>query len=187
MGPTPNLQALVTACKRYGPGRLPRADRRDFGAGYAGATAAFVIAVTYALATTAVYQLGFTHDFVHPFWSASALVALPFVVPAAFLVGAAVWRYLPERIPYFGAVAGLVATALTYAVALVLVFVALLVLTAYMGTGTAIGTTAELLHATAGVTAVIGIFALILTAWVTIPIGCLSGVIYERARTVSVR
>ncbi|TYT62151.1 hypothetical protein [Natrialba swarupiae] len=187
MAPIPTLQSLATACKRFGPGRLPRADQRELGAGYAGAAAAVSIAVVYALATTVVYLLGVTHDFVHPFWSASALVAVPFVVPAAFLVAAAVWRYLPDRTPFFGAVAGALATVLTYAFALVLVFLTLLVVLAVGGTGTGIETTTELLEVASMLTVVIGIFAVILTGWLTIPIGCLSGTIYERARAVPVR
>lgn len=181
------LNNLGVVCKRYGPGRLPRAERRDIGAGYAGASAAFAIAVVYALATAATYRLGVASDFVHPFWSASALVAVPFVVPAAFVVGTAVWRYLPDRIPCFGAVAGLLATALTYALSLAFVFVAVLAVVLVTESGTGIETTAELLTVTGATTVTVGVFALVLTAWLTVPVGCLSGAIYERARTVPVR
>ncbi|RQG97683.1 hypothetical protein [Natrarchaeobius chitinivorans] len=186
MGPTPNLQWLATACKQYGPGRLPRANRRDVGAGYAGAAAALAIALTFALGMVVLYQLGVSHDLIHPFWGMSALVSLPFVVPTAFLVGTAVWRYLPARIPYFGAVAGVVTTVLTYVISLVLVFFALLAIVA-TSSGTGIETTAELLEVAAGLTLLIGIFATVMTTWLTIPIGCLSGVIYERARVVPTR
>lgn len=49
---SPQLQTLQTACKRYGPGRLPKADEHDIGAGYAAAAAAFVATILYGTALT---------------------------------------------------------------------------------------------------------------------------------------
>ncbi|MEY7847773.1 hypothetical protein AB7C87_01025 [Natrarchaeobius sp. A-rgal3] len=184
MGLTPILQTFASACKRYGPGRLPRADRRDVGAGYASASAALGITVTFALGTFGLFRLGVWTDIIHPLWGWSALVALPFVVPAAFLVGTGIWRLLPDRVPFFGAVAGSITAALTYVVSLAFVFLVLLAVSVVSGTGPGTGTVEELLYGTAALTAIIGFFAALLSAWLTIPVGCVNGAIYERARTV---
>ena len=68
MVPNPSLRPLGSVCKRYGPGRLPRADRRDIGAGYAAASGALALAVAYAIANFALSTLGVQSDFVDPFW-----------------------------------------------------------------------------------------------------------------------
>ncbi|OIB58562.1 hypothetical protein [Natrialba sp. SSL1] len=177
------IDRLATGCKRYGPGRLPNADRRDIGAGYAGASAALAISILFALSMLALAQLGSPFGVGHPFWALSAIAALPIVVPAAFLVGVLVWRTLstmsPTTIPYFGAVAGLVATILTYLVSIVIVFILAVGLHATGGSDAVLWDAATL-------TALIAIVAATFTAWFTLPLGCLSGAIYERARTRSV-
>ncbi|MEA1930656.1 MAG: hypothetical protein U9O06_03800 [Euryarchaeota archaeon] len=43
------ITRFAAVCKQYGPGRLPYADRREIGAGYAMATTAMVAAVTFVL------------------------------------------------------------------------------------------------------------------------------------------
>ncbi|THE63458.1 hypothetical protein D8Y22_16610 [Salinadaptatus halalkaliphilus] len=172
-----SLEGLATTCKRYGPGRLPKADRRAIGAGYAGASAAVAIALAFAVGMAVFHLLGSPAGVGHVFWAMSALVAVPIVVPAAFCASAAVWRWLPERVPYTGAVAGLLATVLTYLLSLAIVFAILL------GFAIADGRT-DLLVEAAGFTVIIGFFAAILTAWLTLPLGCVCGAVYERARQI---
>ncbi len=113
-----------------------------------------------------------------PFWGFSALVAIPLVLTTAFLAGALTWQVVPASIPYAGAVAGLLATILTYLASLAVVFAILVGVAAADGTASISAALTE-----AGVlTAFIGIFAVVLTAWFTLPLGCVSGAIYERAR-----
>lgn len=104
------------------------------------------------------------------------LWAVPVIVPAAFLTGAIVWRSLPEGIPYYGPVAGVLATALTYIVAVGFLAPALIALEAsYAGAGL------EIIGV--GFFAVyIGGFAFVYTFWLTLPLGVVSGHIHERAR-----
>ena len=52
------LTALRTTCKWYGPGRLPKAERRDVGAGYALASAATGATLLFALISWSMYVLG---------------------------------------------------------------------------------------------------------------------------------
>ncbi|RQG98460.1 hypothetical protein EA472_17745 [Natrarchaeobius oligotrophus] len=172
------MDDLATACKRFGPGRLPGADRRTIGAGYAGASAALGFALAFAVAMVVLPALGVTSDLVHPFWGASALVALPFVVPTAFAASALVWRVLPASGTAAGLVGGLLATLLTYLGSLVLVFLVAIPLAWSSGTGT-------VLTEATGLVVLVGFFAAVLTAWLTIPVGCVCGAVYERARTIS--
>jgi len=180
MVPNRSLQPLGRICKRYGPGRLPRAEQRDLGAGYAAASGAFALAVAYAIANFALSTLGVQSDFVDPFWGYSALLAIPIVVPSAFVAATLVWRSLPQRVPWFGVVAGGLATALTYVFSLALTFVVALPL-AMTDHGAAGGT----LAAATWLTVFVAFFAFFLTTWLTIPMGCLCGSIYERTRAVS--
>lgn len=180
MSRTTALSSLGRVCKRYGPGRLPRADNRVIGAGYAGASAAVAIATVFALGMFGLSQYGPTLETwaIASFWGVSALVAIPIVLTTAFAAGVVTWRALPSSIPYFGAVAGLLATVLTYLLSLAVVFAILLGVSLSDGTAPLVTAVTEV-----GVlTAFIGIFAAVLSGWVTLPLGCVSGAIYERAR-----
>ncbi|MFP8954329.1 hypothetical protein ACLI4Z_15380 [Natrialbaceae archaeon A-arb3/5] len=176
----PSVGGLAVACKQYGPGRLPRADRRNVGAGYAAAAAALVVSVAFALGMFGLTLLGLSSNTINPFWGASALVSLPLVVPAAFVAGVLVWRLLPDGVPYFGAVAGVLATVATYLGALAVVSLAVLAARLAWWTGTG-----GVLTDVGGAVAFVAIFAGLFTAWLTIPVGCLGGAIYERARTAA--
>lgn len=77
-----------------------------------------------------------------------------------------------------GAVAGFLATILTYIASLAVVFTILFGVAATDG---ATSLSAGLTEA-GTLTALIGIFAVVLTAWFTLPLGCVCGEIYERAR-----
>ena len=169
-------------CERYGPGRLPGAEARAVGAGYAMATAALSAATLFVLVTGGFALLaggpgpqGSTSDFLVFY----GLWAVPIVVPAAFLAGAIVWRTLPEKTPYYGPVAGLLATALTYVVATGLLAVLV------------IGVTPVLYGDPLDVTGYgpfagfIGAIGFIYTFWLTLPLGTVSGDIHDQAREVA--
>ena len=162
---------LRAGCKRYGPGRLPHADRPAIGAGYAGASAALVAAATFAVAVVAFEVAGVSHN-VYGF-AIFAAFALPFVVPAAFVAGIVSWRAVPATVPGSGVVAGALGTLLTYVGATVLL--ACLMLVAAVASWNNGGATD-----TAMAAAVIGWLAFLLTSWITLPVGCLGGVIYGR-------
>lgn len=179
MSATPSTARIERLCKRYGPGRLPRADRPAIGAGYAMATAALAAAVAFVvlsgvqiLVAAGPERLGLSADSGLLYFG---LRALPFVIPAAFAAGGLAWRLVPRDIPYAGPVSGLVATLLTYVCATTLVAVAifgdmLLSPMTIFEPGTAVF-----------VAALFGGFGFVYTFWITLPVGALSGYVHERA------
>lgn len=104
---------LWDAYSRYGPGRLPGADRRDIGGGYAFATAILGFAFVYILDLIGIVP-----------WTADAPVVFETLISyfllvagllgCGFLGGFLTWRYLPGHVPYFGVVAGFLASVLTH-------------------------------------------------------------------------
>ena len=167
-------QVLTGACKRYGPGRLPEADREDVGAGYAAATAALGATVLYAglMAIGDAVGVG-VEGTVNAIFAG---LAIPFVVPAAFVVGFVGWRFVSSPTPAVGAVAGGLGAIATYLVTLVLVGILLTTAAALSLSG------ATPLSAAAFSWGLI-YFAFVFTWWVTIPIGCLAGFLYVRVIT----
>jgi hypothetical protein len=175
-----NIEAAEAFCERYGPGRLPRAEDRTVGAGYAVATAAlsaaalFVVVMGgYGVLTTIL--VGETLRFTTASLALPGLMAIPIIVPAAFLAGALVWRTLPEGTSYYGPVAGVLATALTYVFALPLVAVGVF---GYMLLSP------DWLVDPAGAavfTGLVGIVGFVLTCWLTLPLGALGGHVHARA------
>lgn len=173
MNSTDLFTTLGTACKRYGPGRLPRAERRDIGAGYALASAATGTTLLFALMSWGLYILGEPIGSDWDFLGTWALVALPFVVPTSFVSAVIVWRSLPSDTPYFGASAGVLAALGTYALVLLTLFVFSII------TITINGQYAEIPDAL-GFMTVVGFVALASTFWLTFPVGAISGIIHER-------
>ena len=173
MNSTALLTTLGTTCKRYGPGRLPRAGRRDIGAGYALASAATGTTLLFALISWSLNAVGSPIGSDWEFFGTMALIALPVVVPTSFISAVVVWRVLPSDTPHFGASAGVLTTLGTY-------FLALLVLSALnVVEGVIYGQYAEIPEGLAFI-AVIGFVALASTFWLTFPIGAASGLIHER-------
>ncbi|WP_418286260.1 hypothetical protein [Halorubrum sp. DTA46] len=113
--------SLHRACTRYGPGRLPGADRPDIGAGCAAASAALAATFLVAVAAIGGETVGLLSSNDGFAWFALAGIAVPVVVPSALVVGVAVWRLLPSDVPFFGPVAGLLGTLGTYIGALIAV------------------------------------------------------------------
>jgi hypothetical protein len=169
---------LGRVCKRYGPGRLPGSDRPAVGAGYAFLTAALSATVLFHAVTVAA-QLPSGMASLQSSYTAGAgffgLLAVPFVIPAAFAAGVvASWR-VPEEKPHRGPVVGLFATVLTY------VFAAPLVAGALVASGlsesvASISITGALILSTMFV--VVGFF---LTCLLTVPLGVVSGWMHEQA------
>ena len=173
MSSTGFLDALGTTCKQYGPGRLPKAERRDIGAGYALASASGGATLLFALIAWSLYALGSPIGSDWEFLGTMALIALPLVVPTSFISAVFVWRTLPSDTPYFGGVAGFLATLGTYLLAMFVLFalnvVAVVIYGQYEG----------ILEAAAFML-LVGFVALASTFWLTFPIGSVSGMIHER-------
>jgi len=155
--------------------RLPGADRRDLGAGYAAAVAAVCVVLLFSLVMVVSVPLGVGD----PALSLVALTATPLVVPAAFLSTVAVWRVFPMTGRFGGLLGGLLATVVTYLVSLAGLY--LLVVALAFGSGPA--STGTLLAEAGGFVALVGFAAFLWTFWLTIPIGCLGGAAYERTRS----
>ena len=167
------LDALGTTCKRYCPGQLPKAERRHVGAGYALATAASGATLLFALVAWGSYTFGSPIGSDRRFLGTMALLALPLVVPTSFVSAVLVWRTLPADVPYFGAIAGLLATLGTYLLSLLVLFALYaLVVVAY-------GQYAQIYEAAAMVV-LVGYVALATTFWLTLPIGTVGGIVHER-------
>ena len=170
MGSPTALAALGRTCKRYGPGRLPGAERPDIGAGYAGASAALLAAITWMVVLAALTAVGVAEGF--PGTGFLALYAIPLVVPVAFVAGVLVWRVLPPETPHFGAIAGLLGTLSTYAGSvLVLAVVFPVLLGGVFDPAVVLGVRVAVAY---------GLVGLALTFWVALPVGTISGAIYER-------
>lgn len=119
-----SFSRLATLYENYGPGRLPKADRPDVGGGYAHATtmAVFLLIFSYRLTDTIDR---FASEFALPAGVPPTLIAVPVFLAVAFVAGSLSWRYLPERVPYFGALAGLLSSAMLHLVGVLLVLVIL--------------------------------------------------------------
>jgi hypothetical protein len=165
--------SLRKRCKRYGPGRFPHADRPDVGAGYAAASAAVFATVLYGIVLSAYAVGGTSGD-----WIASFLfpaLALPVVVPSAFFLGVVGWRLSPPTSSLTGIVTGGVGAVATYLVSLVLVGGVLVVGAVFSLSG---GTPMEAAEVSVGLVSL----AFLLTWWITIPVGCLSGLVYTNVQ-----
>ena len=167
------LTTLGTTCKQYGLGRLPRAERRDIGAGYALASATTVATLLFAFVAWSLYALGSPIGSDWEFLGTMALIALPLVIPASFISAIIVWRTLPSDIQYFGASAGVLSTFGTYLLALLTLFALNVVAVVLYGQYAQIFEVASFLI-------VVGFVALASTFWLTFPVGAISGIIHER-------
>lgn len=165
------VERIGTLCKRYGPGRLPGANRPAVGAGYAVATAALAAAMAFVVVTGVETLLFGGSIAVTGELTSLGLLAIPLVVPVAFVGGAAAWRLLPESTSYRGPLAGTLATVLTYVGATLLV-VPLLV-----------ATSPSQPRASAEIGLLVGVVGFLSTSWLTLPAGAVGGWIHERAVT----
>ena len=173
------LASAGRLCKRFGPGRLPGAENRNIGAGYAFATAALSAATVFILVTgyRPILQYGLEafgpgHEGIYLFGA----YALPFVVPSAFVAGGLAWEFRLKGIPFEGAFAGIVATILTYAIATPLAISVYYWLSLVSPAVTMSRTPLDLIFFFA-------FFGFLFTFWLTLPLGAISGHIHERAVT----
>jgi len=114
-------------------------------------------------------------------------LALPIVVPSAFVSGVLVWRVAPSELSWSGPVAGLAATGLSYVIGVLVVSVVLLILGIVTDPGRALTslTSVESLTSLVSFLSVVISVAFMFTFWATLPLGALGGSIYERTRTQS--
>jgi len=171
------VETVEVLCKRFGPGRLPGADNRDVGAGYAFATAALSAAAVFVVVTGfdqitkyGLAAFGPAHGGIYMF----GVYAIPFVVPSAFLAGAFIWEQRAASARYWGVAAGIVATVLTYVIATPLTISGWYVITLLHPAWTMSGNLPRLVM-------LFGIFGFLTTFWVTLPLGAISGYVHERA------
>ena len=171
---TATVKTVGSLCKRYGPGRLPGASRPAIGTGYAVATAALAAAVAFIVVTGVRTLLVFgSLPITGGLWY-FGLLAVPLVVPAAFVGGAVAWRLLPEPMSYRGPLAGLLATVLTYLVATLLTVATLLGIFLFDGGP-------EPVRGSVVLGLLYGGFGFVYTFWLTLPIGAVSAWIHEQA------
>jgi uncharacterized BrkB/YihY/UPF0761 family membrane protein len=167
------VRRLGRTCERFGPGRLPGADGRVVGAGYAFAATALLAGVLLVVTWVLLAVL----DVIGRVSLADlrfVVAALPFVTVSAFCAAVAVWRVLPDESPRYGAIGGFAATCLSYLVSTVFLYLVVLVLeysTSYSYAWGHVETT--LLVAFLGTA---------FTAWLTLPAGVAAGYVYESVR-----
>jgi hypothetical protein len=115
------------------------------------------------------------------FFGRAAGVAIPVVVPGAFVAGWATWTEVPAERELSGARAGAIAVGFTYVVASVFL-VALLLVASYVK-GVPLGV--ETGNVVPAVLSVLLPAGFLLTFWLTIPLGAAAGYVHERARTAT--
>ena len=174
------FQRLVGLCHRYGPGKLPRAEERGIGAGYACAGAALLAALTFAGVMLLLWLFG-PEPLLAGTLGRAAIVAIPVVVPGAFVAGWATWTGLPAERERFGARAGAIAAGATYVVASAFL-VPLLLAASYVERVPLGVETGDVLPAVFLVLVPAGF---LLTFWLTVPLGAAAGYVHERARTAT--
>lgn len=172
---------------------LPNSDRPDIGAGYAMAAAAVVAAVGFGIVQGVLSGVGLAAIFVsgggytNPLviggvavvaassWLMASGVSLAVVIPGGFVGGFVVWRFVPESLRLGGLVGGLLSTLVGYAVScgLLLPFVVLYTIAVDPSVTTAAESVVEL--------AVLLGFIALYTSWTTVPVGVVTGYLYERS------
>jgi hypothetical protein len=168
---TISVERVSTFCKRYGLGRLPGASRPAIGAGYAIATAALAAAVAFVVVIGVETLLFGGPIAVTGELTYVGLLAIPLVVPVAFVGGAVAWRLLPESMSYHGPLAGMLATVLTYVGATLLVVLLL------------IATSPSQPRGAVELGLLVGLVGFLTTFWLALPISAVSGWVHERAVT----
>jgi len=163
---------VETLCHRYGPSRLPGADRPAIGTGYAFATAALFSTVVWVFLAGGVrFVIGvdaLLHQAAFELGGIGGLTAL-FFVPAAFLSGALAHVLGPERLRRHGAFSGALAMVGAYVVGALLVGVAL-------SLAWGVNSPADLL----GLAVSVGGAAFLLSGWLSLPVGAAVGHVHQR-------
>jgi hypothetical protein len=186
----PPIKQSVAVCERYGPGRLPYANRRDVGAGYAIATVAGITTTVFILATQLFgffTVTSYTKSLTFVGYSgplSEQVFGMVTTVPAGFIAGAAVWRVQRLR-NWRGTPAGFVAMLLMYPVSQLLHTVFLWPFEPLVIESTAAVSLGEFLIALPAVPyygMLFGFGAFGTTFWLTLPLGAFGGYVHECAR-----
>jgi len=159
--------------------KLPFGDQRDIGAGYTMAAAA-LLAITVAVPSARLLDVLFGP---HSIWAMGfvGVLGLPLVVPSAFVAGSITWRYLLSTFRCSGVGAGVVATGLTYVFATTIAAMVLMIEFFWTNPETM---PTDLLFVFVYLWFVVGNIALGVMAWIAVPVGALSGAIYERGYSI---
>ncbi|MXV61374.1 hypothetical protein GS429_04705 [Natronorubrum sp. JWXQ-INN-674] len=180
-------------CRRFGPGRLPYASRRDVGGGIAmAATALLAIACWFGasgllLATDTATAVTNATDL--EFVVAFGALFAPFAVLTSFLLGTRCWRAIgrnesgtdPDPNPILGSLLGTctaVGSMIGGSIGLGVVFAGLSLLSGTL----ALGEVAVVFFLTV-VSAFL--FAVVFAGWVIVPLGAFGGWYHERAKTAT--
>lgn len=171
-------------CHRYGPGRLPGADRRDVGAGFALASMGLLATVLWFGGVAVLLATGFAGDRLG--WMAGfGLYFLPFAILSAFLTGQFLWRtaYSEHNSHRRGAVLGALAAIVSLlggAIGFATIVAGFYVVNGLLGLGGTLQFAAILVP--------IGfVYALLAVGWLVVPLGAFAGWYHERARGADVR
>jgi hypothetical protein len=159
--------------------RLPRGGDRDIGAGYVMAiTAVGVTTLYYLVVGVGILLIGVgsggapfvTNAVVGLLSGAISLSAV--VAPLLFITGIAAWRLVPPSQRYGGAIGGLLAMALAYLVAGIIVVGLAPVYT--------VATGGPLLDTVIGGIGII-VVAFLASSWISLPASVITGTLYERS------
>lgn len=176
----PHLFMGRNLCKRFGPGRLPYASRRDIGGGIAMAATGLLATVVWFAGAWAIAAktgngtLGFTFGM--------GLFFLPLVLPTSFVIGTLLWRklYPKENRELYGAVFGAMTALASLAVGSLgpALFLAISnVNSGAMPVSEAAGFALLLIPSF--------VFALVAAGWFVIPLGAFGGWYHERAKATA--
>jgi len=186
------LNWVVDLYEQYPWHRLPLADRRGVGGGYAMATATVLVTVIQVISGQIPGLSEATT--IGPFWFGyiglpsglyalrMSAIAIVGITPIAFVSGIIVWRLLPSNLAGFGAVAGLFASGLTFTLGALssgIVFT----LRGFLDSPSSVSTVSELLLSVVYLGVLIFGSTFISLFCILIPVGTLIGHLHEQAQT----
>lgn len=181
------LDSVGAACKRFGPGRLPYAHRREVGAGYAMATATAVATAAF-IALTQTFGISTLMSSWYVGYEGALVeqaIGMASTVPAGFVAGSVVWRAAGDRIAgrvAAGPIAGLAAMALMYPLSALVDIVGLWLGNVGPLSATAVLEAVQLLYYGPILAVFMGYSAATTTYWLTLPLAAVGGFVYERTR-----
>lgn len=182
-----DLLALIEfVCKRYGPGRLPYADRRDVGAGYAMATVVAITTTAFILVAQLAGISTIMSSWYHPYGGSLSdqLVGMISTVPAGFVAGVVVWR-VPRLRRWRGIPAGITAMLVMYPVSVLLDLAVVVPLRQILVESGGLSLSGYALHLFGATFYMwfMGYAALTTTFWLTLPLGAVGGFVHEYSQT----
>ncbi|MDJ1430851.1 hypothetical protein [Halostagnicola sp. A-GB9-2] len=171
-------------CRRFGPGRLPYADRHDIGGGIAMAATGLLAVVLWFGASIVLLHTGALaavsgQDLVS-FGVLAGAFFVPLAIPASLVVGTILWRQIdPETSdPLLGAVLGTCTSMVSMVAGGLSVG---LVIALYNLLGGAITAVESIVLAFAFALPAFQ-FALVFAGWLIVPLGAFGGWYHERSK-----